>query len=113
MNNLTVYEMLHVIFTQKDRNFTCSIASLINTEYIFPNQYNTGFLNPHIDVKVLKHNSGTLNVQDAYYFHNGQVDTTTRIVKGVFKDRQKNTKDCTGIVRTILDGMKKHREVGY
>lgn len=89
LNNLTVYELLHVIFTLKDKNFACSIASVINPEYIFSNHYNTGLLNPHMDLKVLRHNSGALNIQDAYYFHNGQVDTTTSIVKEIFADYKK------------------------
>lgn len=88
LNNLTVYELLHVKFKLKDRTFACSIASIINPEYVFSNQYNNGLLNPHRDLKVLKHNSETLNIQDAYYFHNGQVDTT-RIVKEIFEDYKK------------------------
>ena len=52
VNNLTVYEVLHIIFTLKDKNFACSIASRLNPEYIFSNQYNIGLLNPHKDLKV-------------------------------------------------------------
>ncbi len=89
VNNLTVHELLHLIFTLKDKNFACSITSRLNPEYIFSNQYNTGFLNPHKDLKVLKHNSSALNVQDAYYFHNGQVETTTKTVKEIFRDFKK------------------------
>lgn len=86
VNNLTVHELLHVIFTLKDKNFACSIASRLNSEYIFSNQYNIGLLNPHKDLKVLRHNSGALNIEDAYYFHNGQVETTTKTVKEIFGD---------------------------
>ncbi len=89
VNNLTVYEVLHIIFTLKDKNFACSIASRLNPEYIFSNQYNIGLLNPHKDLKVLRHNSGALNIQDAYYFHNGQVETTTNTVKEIFGDYKK------------------------
>lgn len=89
VNNLTVYEILHIIFTLKDKNFACSIASRLNPEYIFSTQYNTGLLNPHKDLKVLRHNSGALNIQDAYYFHNGQVETTTKAVKEIFGDFKK------------------------
>lgn len=89
LNNLRVYEIIYVIFTLKDRNFACSIASLLNPDYIFSNHYNTGLLNPHKDLKVLKHNSGALNIQDAYYFHNGQVETTTKTVKEIFGDFKK------------------------
>ncbi len=89
VNNLTVYEMLQISFTLKDKNFACSIASILNPDYIFSNHYNTGLLNPHKDLKVLKHNSGALNIQDAYYFHNGQVETTTKTVKEIFGDFKK------------------------
>jgi len=90
LNKLTVYEVLHVIFTLKDKIFACSIASRLNPEYIFSNQYNIGLLNPHKDLKVLRHNSGALNIQDAYYFHNGQVETTTKTVEEIFGDFKKD-----------------------
>lgn len=89
VNDLTIYEILHIIFTLKDKHFACSIASRLNPEYIFSNQYNIGLLNPQKDLKVLRHNSGTLNIQDAYYFHNGQVETTTKTVKEFFGDFKK------------------------
>lgn len=89
VNNLTVHEILHIIFSLKDKYFACSIASRLNPKYIFSNQYNIGLLNPHKDLKVLRHNSGALNIQDAYYFHNGQVETTTKTVKEIFGDFKK------------------------
>lgn len=89
LNNLTVYEILHINFTLKDKNFACSIASILNPDYIFSNHYNTGLLNPHKDLKVLRQKSGVLNIQDAYYFHNGQVETTTKTVKEIFGDFKK------------------------
>ncbi|MGL2963662.1 hypothetical protein ACSVH2_07570 [Flavobacterium sp. RSB2_4_14] len=89
VNNFTVYEILHIIFTLKDKNFACSIASRLNPDYIVSNHYNIGLINPHQDLKVLRHNSGALNIQDAYYFHNGQVETTTKTVKEIFSDFKK------------------------
>ncbi len=85
-NKLTIYEVFHIIFTLKDKNFACSVASRLNPKYIFSNQYNIGLLNPHKDLKVLRHNSGALNIQDAYYFHNGQVETTIKTVEEIFRD---------------------------
>jgi hypothetical protein len=88
-NELTAYETLHIIFTLKGRNFACSVASRLNPTYINANSYNTGLVNPHTDLKVLRFNKGTLNIQDAYYFHNGQVETTTNTVKKIFNDFKK------------------------
>jgi len=89
VNNFTVCETLHLIFTFKDKSFACSVASRLNQEYIFSNQYNIGLLNPHKDLKVLRNNSGVLNIEDAYYFHNGQAETTTKAVKEIFYDFKK------------------------
>ena len=88
-NGLTVYEILHIIFTLKDHNFACSVASRLNPAYIHANSYNTGLINPHTDLKVLRYDTGVLNIQDAYYFHNGQVETTTSSVKEIFSDFKK------------------------
>jgi hypothetical protein len=85
-NKLTVREALHVVFSLKDRNFTCTVASRLNPKYIFSKPYNMGLINPHIDIKTLRHGSSALSIQDAYYFHNGQVDTTTKVVREIFED---------------------------
>lgn len=89
IDKMTVYETLHIIFSLKDRNFACSVASRLNPEYIFSNQYNVGLINPHKDLKVLRYKSGALNIQDSYYFHNGQVETTTKTVNEIFGDFKK------------------------
>lgn len=89
VRDLTVYETLRILFTLKDRNFACSIASRINSENIFSNQYNSGLLNPQKDLKALRHNSGALNIEEAYYFHNGQVETITKTVVEIFGDFKK------------------------
>lgn len=86
LNDRAVYETLHITFSLKEKKFACSAASRLNPKYIFVNLYNTGLINPHIDLKVMRHNSGALSIQDAYYFHNGQVETTTNIVRELFLD---------------------------
>jgi hypothetical protein len=86
INSLTVYETFHIIFSLKDKNFACSVASRLNTNYIFINSYNAGLINPHIDLVVLKKGKGVIRIEEAYYFHNGKVKTTTKIVEQIFKD---------------------------
>jgi hypothetical protein len=89
VRDLIVYETLHIIFTLKDGNFACSIASRLNPEYIFVNYYDIGLINPHKDLKVLRNKSGALSIQDAYYFHNGRLETTTKVVREIFEDFKK------------------------
>ena len=89
LNGHKIYEHLHIIFALKDRNFSCSVASRVNKNYLRSNSYNTGLMNPHKDLIVLKKGTGVIPVEEAYYFHNGQVETTTRIVNEITKDFKK------------------------
>ena len=84
-----VYEHLHITFALKNRNLSCSVASRINKNYLRSNSYNTGLINRHIDLIVLKKGTGVIPVEEAYYFHNGRVKTTTGIIKQIAKDFNK------------------------
>lgn len=84
--DFNVYETLHIVFSLKNKNIACSIASRVNQNLIHDNSYNNGFLNPHKDLIVLKKGTGMIPMEEAYYFHNGKVGTTTAIVAAIFKD---------------------------
>ena len=43
-------------------------------------------INKHIDLIVLKKGTGAIPIEEAYYFHNGKVKTTTGIIKQITKD---------------------------
>jgi hypothetical protein len=89
ISELKVFEHFHIIFALKDRNFSCSIASRINRDYRKSNSYNTGLVNPHIDLITLKKGTGVIPVEEAYYFHNGRVKTTTEIIRQIVFDFKK------------------------
>jgi hypothetical protein len=89
VNELRVYETLNIFFSLQEKIFACQIASRLNPEYVFINDYNIGLINPCRDLKVLRHNRGILNYKDAYYFHDGQVETTKIIVNEIFSDYKK------------------------
>ena len=89
INGRNVYEHLHIIFALKNRNFSCSVASKINKNYLRSNSYNTGLINVHIDLIVLKKGTGVIPVEEAYYFHNGRVKTTTKVIEQVVNDFKK------------------------
>ena len=86
INGRNINEYLHVIFALKDRNFSCSVASRINKNYLNSNSYNSGLINPHIDLLVLKKGTGIIPAEEAYYFHNGRVKTTTEIIELIVND---------------------------
>ncbi|MBL85902.1 MAG: hypothetical protein CMO82_04505 [Winogradskyella sp.] len=89
INGRNVYEHLHITFALKDRNFSCSVASRINKNYLRSNSYNTGLINRHINLIVLKKGTGVIPVEEAYYFHNGRVKTTKKIIEQIVKDFKK------------------------
>lgn len=86
INGRNIYEFLYVIFALKDRYFTCSVASRINKNYLSSNSYNTGLINSHIDLLVLKKGTGVIPADESYYFHNGQVKTTTEVIEQIIND---------------------------
>ncbi len=84
-----LYETFHISFGLKDKNFSCSVSSTLNPTYRYTGNYNSGILTKHIDLIVLKKKTGSIPIQDAYYFHNGKIDTTTKVVKTIVADYKK------------------------
>lgn len=81
-----VYELVHIGFTLKDNFFAVSVASRLNPTYLHNNTYNGGLINPHSDLISLKRNFSAIPLEETYYYHNGHVDTTGKIVKQIFQD---------------------------
>lgn len=84
--NFTVWETLHVSFSLKHKNFSCSVSSRVNKNLISSNSYNTNLLNPHVDLIFLKKGTRVIAIEDAYYFSNGKTDVTTKVVEQICKD---------------------------
>lgn len=84
--NYKLTETLHIMFGLKDKNFACSISSSLNEDYADSNSYNTGLINPHTDLIVLKKGTGVISIDEAYYFHNGRLKTTTKVVEQIIND---------------------------
>ncbi len=82
----TVYEDLHINFSLKERIISCSISSNINPAYRFTSSYESSMLNSHFDLLTLKQKTGIAPVKEAYYFHNGRVNSTTEIIEELVKD---------------------------
>jgi hypothetical protein len=82
----TVWETLHVLFSLNDKNFACSVSSRLNKDYVTSKSYNIELINPHVDLIALKKGRGVVGIEEAYYFHNGKVHTTTKLVEQICKD---------------------------
>lgn len=86
LNSFEVFEHIHIVFSLKNKTFNCSISSRVGKKYLGNNFYNTGLLNPHINLISLKNKSKGISIDKAYYFHNGKQLTTTKIVEEIIKD---------------------------
>ena len=81
-----VHELLHLVFSLKGGNFACSVASRLNPDFRFSSNYNPGLVNPHQDLKVLRHGKGGLAQREAYYWHSGRIAGTAGTVREIFDD---------------------------
>jgi hypothetical protein len=79
-------ETFHIGHSIKDKKFYCSVSSCINDNYQFSHSYNIGPLNPHIDLKVLVTGSKSIKYEDGYYFHNGKINTTEKVIIELVND---------------------------
>jgi hypothetical protein len=89
IGDIVVYELFHIIFSLKDRHFSCSVASRLSKALINNSSYNTGIINPHKDLIVQKKGTGAINISDAYYYHDGNFETIIIVVKEIFEDFKK------------------------
>jgi hypothetical protein len=85
-NGYDIYETFHVIFALKDKNFACSVSSNFSPSNRYDKNYQTGILTRNIDLIVLKKDTGIIPINEAYYFHNGRIETTTKVVKSIVSD---------------------------
>lgn len=81
-----IYEIFHVGFSLKEKNFYCSVSSCFDKAYAFGNSYNIGPLNPHKDLITIVKNTGVINIGEAYYFHNGKLNTTRTVIDKIIQD---------------------------
>lgn len=84
--NHIVLETLQISFGLKDKNFSCSVASRLNHAYLNSGNYNGGLINPHVDLIALKRDKSLIPIEEAYYFHNGHVATTTKVTEQILND---------------------------
>lgn len=120
INGYQVYESLHATFSLKEKIFDCSVASRINPALISSSSYDIGLINPHVSLITLKKGTGAIPIEESYYYHNGQVDSTTKIVVqflndfveyGIpFLEQQLNRLNNNEIVKTGLKSIDDLRE---
>ena len=81
-----VYEGLHLNFSLKERVISCSVSSNFNPTYRFISSYQGGILNNHFDLLTLKRGTRITPTEEAYYFHNGRVNTTNNVIEEIVDD---------------------------
>lgn len=81
-----IYEDLHINFSLKEGAISCSVSSYFNPTFRFTSNYQTGILNNHFDLLTLKRGTGIAPIEQAYYFHNGRVNTVNETIKSLVRD---------------------------
>ncbi|GAA0732723.1 hypothetical protein GCM10009430_46150 [Aquimarina litoralis] len=89
VHQMTVYESIDIGFTLKDKYCICSVASRLNPFFVGSSGYNNGWINPHYDLMVLKKGTGIIPLEEAFYYHNSKIQTTTRIIHEIISDLKK------------------------
>jgi hypothetical protein len=82
----SLHELLHLTCSLDDGYFVCSVASRLNPAYRFSTVMNRGIVNPHQDLKVLRHGTDNPPQRDAYYRHSGRMAGTAATVRDIFAD---------------------------
>ncbi|MBK7932270.1 MAG: hypothetical protein IPK01_01985 [Acidobacteria bacterium] len=81
-----VWQTVELMHSFSGRNISCSVSSCLNLNYLYSNQYNSGLLNPRQPLIGLKKRTPGIPLEEAYYFHNGRISTTTDRVKQICDD---------------------------
>ncbi|MBX3289526.1 MAG: hypothetical protein KF855_09280 [Acidobacteria bacterium] len=89
LGKYSVSELFHIGFSLKGRAFSCSVASRLNPNLIHDRWYNVGLLNPHRDIITIKKRTGIIPIEEAYYYHNGMLETCVNTANQIFTDLKK------------------------
>ncbi|WP_459213151.1 hypothetical protein [Aquimarina rhabdastrellae] len=89
IDDLKVFESFDIGFTLKDKFCTCSVSSRLNPFFIDTSGYNTGWINPHCNLIILKRGTRITPLEEAYYYHNSRIETTTRVINEIVSDLEK------------------------
>lgn len=86
INQHEVIEGINFTFSLKEKLCNCSVESRLDHRYVGRSAYNTGLINPHIDLITLKLDKGVLSFQEAHYHHTGRVKSTTDMTQKIISD---------------------------
>lgn len=120
VHKMTIYESFDIGFTLKDKFCACSVASRLSPFFIGYSGYNTGLINPHCDLIALKRGTGVTPLEEAYYYHNGRIETTTKVINEIISDLQKygltfldKQIDNLNTNPLVIEGLRKFNAIDY
>ncbi len=79
-------EALHFVFYMSDYSMHVSISSRLNPIHTLAPVYNTGFINPHVDLGAIVKNNGFFPSANTAYQFDGTVDSLIPIVDQAIDD---------------------------
>jgi hypothetical protein len=85
-DKFVISEVFHILFTMNSKIFDCGVASRLDKSLITLNTYDTGFINPHINLIVIKTDKMSHPYHEAYYFHDGTVINAIKKSEQILND---------------------------
>jgi|ERR1044071_1225185 hypothetical protein len=84
--NREIKEALHLVFSADDQTMRASISSRMNPVHTLTPVYNSGFINPHVDMLATRNGSNVFPTSDTAYHCDDDNDSLVAMIDQVIAD---------------------------
>ena len=84
--NREIKEALHLVFSIEDRSMRASISSRLNPVHTLTPVYNSGFVNPHVDMLAIRNGNNVYPTDDTAYYCNDDEESLVAMIDQMIAD---------------------------
>lgn len=84
--NREVKEALHLVFSTEDRSMHASISSRLNPVHTLTPVYNSGFINPHVDMLAMRNGNDVYPTSNTAYYCDDDHDSLVAMIDQLIAD---------------------------
>ena len=84
--NREIKEALHLVFSAEDYSMHASISSRLNPVHTLTPVYNSGFINPHVDMLAIQNSNNVYPTNDTAYHCDDDQESLTAMIDQVIAD---------------------------